>query len=68
MSEVTKVSCEDLARAHDMLRIAAEYIRDNWPDATINYDDAECDGYCVADDCESAAEMIGFQVSDGEEE
>jgi len=39
-----------------MLRVAAEYIREHCPDQTIHFDDTECDGYCVADDCECAAE------------
>ncbi len=52
------INKEDLLRAAEMLKIAAEYIRENWPDATVFYDEAECDGYCVADDCETAAEMI----------
>ena len=41
-----------------MLLVAAEYIRENWPDGMIFYDDAECDGYCVADDCESVSDSM----------
>ncbi len=47
-----------------MLKIAAEYIRNNWPEAMVFYDEAECDGYCVADDCETAAEMIYADVGE----
>ncbi len=45
-------------RAIEMLRIAAEVIREHAPDVTRFYDEAECDGYCIADDCESAAEEL----------
>jgi hypothetical protein len=41
-----------------MLRIAAQYIKFNDPEGRISYDEAVCDGYCVVDDCESAAEML----------
>ena len=46
----------DEDRRDYMLLVAAEYIRDNWPDGIIFYDDVDCDGYCVADDCLSASE------------
>jgi len=45
-------------RAVEMLVIAAKYIRRHCPDGRIYYDEANCDGYCVADDCETAATMI----------
>lgn len=48
----------DLERAQFMLRTAAAYIRTYCPDEKMIYDDAECDGYCVADDCESAVKML----------
>ena len=41
-----------------MLRIAAEVIREHASEATHFYDEADCDGYCIADDCESAAEEL----------
>lgn len=47
-----------IERARLMLRIAAQYIRENWDDGLIFYDEAECDGLCVADDCEAAAEGL----------
>lgn len=53
-----RVNHEDLRRARDMLKVAAEYIRNHYPDGMAFYDEADCDGYCVADDCESSAEMI----------
>ena len=43
-------------RAEYMLRVAAAYIRNNCPDGKIYYDEAECDGFCVSNDCEIAAE------------
>ena len=49
---------EELTRAVEMLRVAMNYIRDNCDDAVIFYDDAECDGACVAGDCEIAADML----------
>lgn len=45
-------------RAIEMLEVAAKYIRIHCPDREIFYDDAECDGSCVADDCEIAAEAL----------
>ena len=38
-----------------MLTVAAAYIRQHCTDGIIWFDEAECDGYCVADDCESAS-------------
>jgi hypothetical protein len=49
---------EGAARAAKMLRIAANYVRDNDPDSNVYYDDADCDGHCLADDCETAAESL----------
>jgi hypothetical protein len=49
---------DDIKRAQEMLRIAAKYIRANDTYQTIRYDDADCDGYCVADDCEIAADCL----------
>jgi len=50
-----------LARARVMLKVAAQYISETWPEGTIFYDDAECDGYCVADDCKQAQEELEYQ-------
>ena len=47
-----------LARAEQMLRIAAKYIDTHCPEDTIFYDGTDCDGYCVADDCESIADEM----------
>jgi len=48
----------DTKRAAEMLRIAAKVIRDLAPDAHHFYDETDCDGYCIADDCESAADDL----------
>ena len=55
---------EELARAIEMLNIAAAYIREHAPDCVSFYDGTDCDGYCIADDCESAAESIGAMVKE----
>lgn len=49
---------EDITRAVKMLRIAAHYIRFFAPDHVVRYDGAQCDGRCVADDCEKAADVL----------
>lgn len=41
-----------------MLGVAAEYILKHWPEGMVFYDEADCDGYCVAEDCKTAAEML----------
>lgn len=52
-----------MERAIEMLKLAASYIRGTDPTGRIFYDDSVCDGYCVADDCETAAEELerGFK-------
>ena len=46
-------------RAAEMLRIAAKVLRSS-SDGELKhfYDEAECDGWCIADDCEAAADDI----------
>lgn len=48
----------DTARAIEMLRVAARFIRQHAPDRTIAYDETECDGNCLAEDCEFAADDL----------
>lgn len=48
----------NIARAKEMLQVAADYIRKHYPDGMIHYDGADCDGYCVADDCEIASASL----------
>jgi len=54
-----------------MLRVAARYIRDVWPEGYIHFDEAECDGYCLAVVREAAAKEIfdpeDWKVSHGHE-
>lgn len=53
-------------RAVEMLQIASQMIREYCPYGTAFYDDAECDGLCVSDDCESIAEDLAatFDLKD----
>ena len=51
---------KDENRKDYMLMVAAEYIREHCPEGIIFYDDADCDGYCVADDCETIATDLGL--------
>ena len=53
-----QVTNEDLKRAVQMLEIASEYIRKTDPYGEMFYDDASCDGGCIADYCESIAESL----------
>lgn len=46
----------DEDRKDYMLLVAAEYIRKHWSEGIIRYDAEECDGWCVAEDCESASD------------
>ena len=51
-------------RAVLMMRIASELIRDGLAvEQTVFYDDAECDGYCVADDLDYAAEALDAAIA-----
>ena len=46
------------ARAIEILRIAAKFIDKNCPDGVIFYDETDCDGICLADDCRGAADLL----------
>jgi hypothetical protein len=48
----------ELDRAQMLLRLAAEFIREHAPVEMVRYDNADCDGYCLADDCEAAADAL----------
>jgi hypothetical protein len=56
----------EFSRAIEMLKVAARFLRENayGVDTTIFYDGAECDGQCIADDCENAA--LALEYSHGE--
>ena len=49
---------EAIARAIQMLKIASRHIRLYSSDRVAFYDDAQCDGNCVADDCDSVRSQI----------
>ena len=44
------------SRQSYLCRVAAAYIREYCPDGVAEFDEAVCDGYCLADDLESAAD------------
>jgi hypothetical protein len=46
-------------RAAMLMKLAAKIIRELCPDAyPVHYDDADCDGLCLADDLEACAESL----------
>jgi hypothetical protein len=55
-------------RAIEMLTIAASYIREHCPEMVVFYDEVECDGGCVADDCESVADDLALKCARGDYE
>lgn len=56
-----------LDRAIEMLKVASEYIN-NYPDFIVHYDEADCDGYCVIDDCLGAYQDLVWVKEQCEEE
>ena len=58
LTDFRQIATEDVARAVEMLKVAAQYIEKHYPDGTIDYDATACDGYCVADDCRIIAETL----------
>jgi hypothetical protein len=44
-----------VARAIELMRLAADILREHAPDAEVFYDEADCDGSCLADDLTLAA-------------
>lgn len=51
-------------RAIEILKVASDFIRENASSAIVHYDDADCDGYCLADDCMSAVEGLNDMASE----
>lgn len=49
-------------RAIQMLLLASEYIKKHAPEETINYDETQCDGRCLAEDCENAAFEVAMLI------
>jgi hypothetical protein len=61
-----------LSRAAEMLRVAAKYARkvDDWAPthaSLVAYDGTHCDGFCLADDCDAAAEDLSSFILQPEE-
>ena len=50
-------------RAAEMLRVAATFLRSEEPTGTVFYDGAACDAFCIADDCEAAADDINAALA-----
>ena len=56
-------------RKNELLLLAAQYIREHSTmDDLIHYDGTECDGACLADDCEAAARYDDVTVHDHRDE
>lgn len=49
-------------RASYLLRVAAKYIDSFDSESLITYDEAECDGACLAGDCDIEAENIRDEI------
>jgi len=47
-----------LERAILMLEVATKYIKENCSDAIIHYDEADCDGGCIAEDCKNCIDDL----------
>ncbi len=46
-------------RAIVMLEVVVRYLEENpVQEYTVHYDETNCDGYCLADDCRVAAEEL----------
>lgn len=59
--KLTKSQKEAIERAIKMLGIAADYLDENCDTSeTVEYDNAECDGSCVADDCNIARDQLRY--------
>ena len=50
---------DPINRAVELMRLAAAYIKDSSDsDRIIRYDDADCDGYCLADDLNAWSDTL----------
>jgi hypothetical protein len=54
-------------RAVEMLHVAAYHCEQYAPENESFYDNAECDGSCIADDCRAAATELAYQNAIGRE-
>lgn len=53
-----------IKRAIEILEIAGEHCESYAGDATAFYDEADCDGYCINDDCKAAANDLRKLLKD----
>ena len=53
---------ENEDRRSYLLRVASVYILTHCPDQTMIFDDAVCDGACLAEDCLNEAEAASDQL------
>jgi hypothetical protein len=52
---MTAYKPQTTARAQELMLIAAKFIRQHASDRTMFYDEATCDGYCLAAELEAEA-------------
>lgn len=48
----------EVKRASELLALASKYILKYYADGEIYYDEAICDGYCLAEDCKIQADIL----------
>jgi hypothetical protein len=58
---LTEQKVERIARAIELMRLAASVLQEFAPDAEVFYDEADCDGSCLAEDLEACAEDLANQ-------
>jgi len=64
-NEFKAVPIEAFNRAIVMLSVAGNHCEDHAMSAISHYDDADCDGICINDDCKTVIEWLQ-QAHDGE--
>jgi hypothetical protein len=59
---VAEIGC--LKRAQYMLEVAARFVKENdLGEYVANWDETECDGYCLVDDCTIEASELGNLIA-----
>lgn len=48
------------------MRVAAEFIKTHAEFSSIRYDDADCDGHCLAEELANQAEMMDVKIEKSE--
>lgn len=56
---------DDLERAVYLMRVAADTIRAECSSAEVWFDDADCDGECLAQDLSIAADQLELYIPEG---